>query len=89
MDKIDKIFGSGGKYQRLKKPLTAARVCEAARELADGRFAIISFKGGLLTVGVSNSSEAAELQMSSSQFIESVNEKLGDELVEKVRFKLV
>lgn len=68
--------------------MTAARVCEAARVVARGRFHVISFRDGLLTVGCQNSGEAANLQMESSQLIEEINDKIGETLVQKIRFKM-
>lgn len=89
MDKIDKFLDRSPKYKSLQKPLEAARVCDAARALANGRFAIVSFKNGLLTVGVANSMEAAEIQSESQKIVKTINEKLGQELVKRLRFKIV
>ncbi len=88
MDKIDKFLSTNSKYTRLQRPLAAARVCEAARLAAKGRFNIISFKDGLLTAGVENSNEAANLQMENDQIIKEINAKLDQELVKRLRFKI-
>lgn len=89
MDSIDKFLSTNSKYQRLSKPLTAARVCEAARVVAHDRFRVVSFREGLLTAGTENSSAAANLQMESTQIIANINKALREELVEKIRFKII
>jgi predicted nucleic acid-binding Zn ribbon protein len=95
--KIDRVGGMSNtsdflsrhsKYARLKKPLEASRVCETARALANGRFSVLSFVSGLLTLGVTSSAQAANLQIESTQIIGEVNEKLGEELVKSLRFKM-
>jgi len=89
MDKINQFLSNNAKYVKLSKPLTAAKVCDTAREVSDGRFKVISFKDGLLTLGVENSSAAANLQMESDQIIDIVNQKLTRNLVRKIRIKLI
>lgn len=88
MDHINKHFRQIPRYARLQKPLEAANVCSEARVLADGRFGVISFKTGLLTLSVSSSSAANNLQMEIYQIQKELNLKLGQELVEKVRIKI-
>jgi len=89
MDHINKHFRQIPRYARLQKPLEAANVCDAARALAHGHFGIISFKAGLLTLSVSSSSAANNLQMETYQIQKELNLKLGQELVEKIRIKIV
>ena len=88
IQKIGKIL-SAGSFGRYKKPLLAARVCDAARSISESRFEVISYKNGLLTLGVSSSAQAGNLQMESEDLVEKINQKLDDKLVEKIRFKLV
>lgn len=88
MKKIDEFIKHNPKYRKLQKPLQAAEVCEAARALAHGHYDVISFKGGLLTLGVSSSSQAANLQMESGKIISDINKKLGKEMVERIRFRI-
>lgn len=88
MEKIDRIINSRQNYKRLKKPLKAARVCGLAREIFKDIFEAISFKEGILTVGVSSSAEAANLHQESEEIIKRINQKLGEKAVEKIRFKI-
>lgn len=88
MEKIDRIINSRQNYKRLKKPLKAARVCGLAREIFKDIFEAISFKEGILTVGVSSSAEAASLHPKSEEIAEKINQKLGERTVEKIRFKI-
>lgn len=89
MDNIQNFLSHGSKYNKFSKPLQAAKVCDTARSLADGRFEVISFKDGLLTLGTSSSSQAANLQAESTQIIAQINQKLEQVLVRKLRFKIV
>ena len=88
MDNISKFISHNSKYQRLSGPLRAAQVCNTARALANDRFDVLSFKDGLLTLNAQSSSAAANLQIESQKIIKSVNDKLGQELVKKIRFKI-
>lgn len=73
---------------KLRKPLEAAEVCDTARSLAQGRFEVVSYKQGLLTLAVSNSSEAGNLQIESQKIIDDINTKIGQEKVKNIRFKI-
>lgn len=92
MKKISKIFSDNPRYRRLRKPLEAAAICDIAREISQGQyhaFSVISFRGGLLTVGVSSSAAAANLQAESSKIMAKINQKIGEDKVKRIRFKLV
>ena len=88
MKHIKNYFDHEPKYNKLRKPLEAAEVCDAARLLANGRFEVISFRQGLLTLSVSNSSQAANLQMETQKIIDKINTKIGQEKVREIRFKI-
>jgi hypothetical protein len=89
MDKINKLISHNPKYAKLKKPLQAAEVCKVARDLAMSRYDIVSFNAGLLTIGVTSSAQATEIQMQSGSIIRELNQKLGEELVKRVRYKII
>ncbi|MFA6493124.1 MAG: DciA family protein [Patescibacteria group bacterium] len=88
MKKVSDYFRDNPRYSRYKKPLEAANVCDTVRLLAHGRFEVVSFRSGLLTLSVSSSAAAANLSFESTQLISEINEKLGENKVEKVRFKI-
>jgi len=88
MKKLNEFLRHNPKYRALQKPLKAARICEVAREYSKGRFEVISFRAGLLTVGVSSSAEAANLQAESQKIIDEINQKIGENSVERLRFKI-
>ena len=88
MQKIDKFISHNSKYAALQKPLEAAGVCEKARAVAEGRFTVISFKQGLLTVGITSPAQAMNLQAESESIIENINRELGREAVTKLRYKI-
>ena len=89
MDKINKFLASNSKYTRLSGPLRAAQVCDNMRLLANDRFGVLSFKDGLLTLSVTSSSAAANLQSETQKLIEEINQKIDQKLVEKIRIKIV
>lgn len=89
LKKINKIMGDNPRFKRFQKPLEAANVCQAARALGKGRFEVISFRGGLLTLAVSSGAQASNLQAESETLISEINEKLGKKMVERVRFRVV
>ena len=89
MDNIKNFLDRHPKYRGLSKPLHAAKICEAARAQADGRFEVISYHDGLLTLGISSSAAAADIQAESTQIIAEINKKLGQELVKKLRTKII
>ena len=88
MKKIQHDFRHNPRYLKLQKPLEAANVCDAARGSAQGRFEVISYRQGLLTLAVSNSSEAGNLQMESQKIIDEINKKIGQDKVQNIRFKI-
>lgn len=88
MRRINKILTENPRYRRFQKPLEAARVCEAAREIARHRFGAVSFKNGLLTLSVQSTNQAANLQSEKYLIIEKINKKIGKRAVEKIRFKI-
>jgi len=88
MDKINKQFRHNPRYLKLRKPLEAARICGVALRLAQGRFEVISFKQGLLTLATKNSGEAANLQLESQKIIDEVNQKVGEDVVKNIRYKI-
>lgn len=89
VEDINKLLKSNSKFAKLAGPLRAAQVCDMARAAAHDRFAVVSFREGLLTLGAPNSSAANNLRLASPNIIEEINEKLGKEWVEKIRIKLV
>lgn len=87
--KINKLLSSNAQYKRYKKPLEAAAICDVARTCIKSRAEIISFNRGLLTVGVNSPFEAADLQMKSAEIIKDINAKIGQNKLERIRFKII
>ena len=88
MKKIGKFLDNNPRYKRLQKPLEAAEVCERARAISEGRFEVISFRNGLLTIACSSPAQAANLQTESQEIIDKINSKLGESKVKRMRFKI-
>jgi len=88
MKKISHFISHNPRYTRYKKPLEAAQVCQAARVVGEGRFGVISYRQGLLSLSVESPSQAANLSAESVKIISSINQKLGSKVVERLRFKV-
>ena len=72
----------------MQKPLEAAEICDTARVLAQGKYEVVSYKNGLLTLGCFSPMLAAELQSQTLEIIKKLNDKLKRTTVEKLRFKI-
>lgn len=88
MRKISQIFRDDPRYRRLQKPLEAARICDEARRVSRGRFEVISYRGGLLSLGVKSPGQAANLSAESEKIIIELNQKIGSDAVKRLRFKI-
>lgn len=75
-------YGLGMQYE-------ASLVCDAAKKVSDGRFEPVSFKDGALKVRVPNASRAHLVRLGQDQIISKVNQVLGEEKVEKIRFEIM
>jgi predicted nucleic acid-binding Zn ribbon protein len=82
-------LGGEGRYKRFQKPMQAARVCEAGNTCVSPRGRAVTFKDGLLTVELSSGASAANMQMESAGILECINKKLGQDLVKKLKYKIV
>jgi len=88
MEKIKNILvGSKSRYN-IAVEMNASRICYVAKEASDGVFEPISFKDGLLTIKAANSIVAQEIQLESTQIIKKINQKLGKNMVDRIRFKI-
>jgi len=76
------------KHFGLEKQAIAARVCAVAKDAAKGDFEIISFKNGTLKIRVESPAKAHLVRLSQNKIIAKINQKLGQELVKKIRFEI-
>lgn len=88
MKHIKYYLSNNPRYSRYKKPLEAAHVCDMARRQANGRFGVVSFRRGLLTLSVESPAAAANLNADSEKIIKELNKKIGHKAVERLRFKI-
>lgn len=89
MEDINKLINANSKFAKLAGPLRAAQVCDTARSLANGRFEVISFREGLLTLGVDSSAAANNLRFIEKDIIKEINSKLTKSYIEKIRIKMI
>lgn len=87
-NKVSKLLERKIKKKRTSNPLLCSAICYTALKVGDDLFKPISFKDGILSVSVSDSSSAQVVQLSQAQIIEKINQKLGQEIVKKIRIKV-
>jgi len=88
MEKIGKIITTHSVSKGISKELEASRICFYAKEASIGEFDVISFKGGVLTILAENPIVAQEIQMKSAETIKKINQKIGSDLVDRIRFEI-
>lgn len=87
-EKVDEIIDRRAKYYGLHDQIEAARICFEAKRLYTIQLEPISFKNGILTVSVKKSTEAQELQFKEKEVIKKLNQKIGQEVVKHLKFRL-
>ncbi len=95
MRKIGDLSKKAMKNKNLEKAAQAAFICNIAKNVLGDLFdplflknvKIISFKGECLYLLVSDSSCAQEIALRQKDIIETINEKVKNDIIKKVRFK--
>ncbi len=85
MDRIDKILMPVMAKKGLGGAAVAAQICFYASEYGKGSFVATSFSKGVLKLSCADSIDAGEVQMMSEEIITHVNEKIGREIVSRIR----
>lgn len=85
MEKINKLIMGTLAKKGLAGPAQSAQICFYATEWPVAQITPISFSKGLLKVSVSSSSESSELQMKESLLIDFINQKMGKNVVRRLR----
>lgn len=80
----------------IAREVKAAQVCQTFDQIleklnkkARGNVRATSYKDKILTVGVPSSAWTSEIQALNHIIIEEINNKLGEELVLRIRFKII
>lgn len=63
----------------------ASQICFYANELGKERFDAVSYSQGVLKLSVADSIDAGEVQMESEKIIDYCNNKIGRNLVKRIR----
>jgi len=85
MEKINKILTRSLAKKGLYGTARSAQICFYAEEWGKGRFRAVSYTKGVLKVSVSGSCAASELQMEEEKLTQYLNEKLGGEIVKRLK----
>ncbi len=88
MEPINKIINKRVNQLGLQKTLQAARIVAIANTLGNDRYEAICYSRNVLTVNCSNGLIAQELQCDHQQMIKSLNQKLGEPLVHRVKIQI-
>lgn len=66
---------------------TASMICFYALEVSEGLYQPLCFKNGILSVAVANPASASNIMLSQNAICEKINERIGTNLVKKIRIK--
>lgn len=86
--KINQLLPKQLHQKNLHNLAQAAYVCHLADQLAKGRYNAISFKNGVLTLGVKNNFEAIALQSEQMLIILEINKKLGQDSIKRLKYRI-
>lgn len=87
-NKIDKVLKKQLNKVSLGDSAQAAYVCYVANEVSAGKYQAISYRGGVLEIGVKNNIEAMQIQADKTNIMGEINCKLKNQKVEKLRYKI-
>lgn len=73
----------------IKKPALASYICFTANDLFSSEFTALSFDKGILTIQAGDHFQAQELRLNQTKILDKLNGKLGGQLVEKIRFRVL
>ena len=85
LDHINESLGKRLNQRSLAVTATAAFVCHVASEVSNGRFKVVSFKNGTLTLAASSSAAAQDLKFQQAELLEQINHKLNHTYITTVR----
>ena len=85
MDKVGKLLLKNMSKKGLGGAAVSSEICFYADKWGKARFQTISYTRGTLKLAVSNSSVAQDLDMEKEKLMDYVNQKVGREIVKKVR----
>ena len=85
LDHINESLGKRLNQRSLAVTATAAFVCHMANEVSNGRFKVVSFKNGTLTLAASSSAAAQDLKFQQAELLDQINQKLKTSLVKSLR----
>lgn len=85
--KLSKILPVRIAHYGLSKQATASQVCFIAAKFSNNRFEPVSFKNNTLVIKVNSPLASQELQADKEKIINQINQKLGQDLVKKLRFR--
>jgi hypothetical protein len=85
MDKISKILMPVMVKKGLGGAAVSSQICFYASEYGKGSFVATSFSKGVLKLSCADSIDAGEVQMMSEEIITHVNNKIGKNIVSRIR----
>lgn len=74
--------------RKLSHVLNAAMVVDLAGQVIGDQAKVISFKNGILKLNIPSSVAAVNLKMTQDQLIVKINQRLGQELVKKISYRV-
>ena len=88
MDKVGDHIWNRVRSMGLGRQASAAAVCAAASEVAEGGFVPVSFRAGTLKIRVPSSAASYRVKMRQKEIIYKINAKLEADAVKSIRFEI-
>jgi hypothetical protein len=93
-ERLGDILPSALNRLRVKKPVDAARVCEAVSEVLGEQWdhavpmRAVTYRGGIVTVAVTSSGWSHEVSITGDEIIKKANQKLGDGAIRTLKTRV-
>lgn len=84
MEKLGDIL----RYTKPSHQLTAALICARAQEIVGDKGRVVSCDKGALKIAVKDNYQAAAIAQNNIDLIERINQRLGREIVKRLRFTI-
>lgn len=89
LEPLSQSFASFTSRHELTKRLQATEIVRVANKVAAGRFKAVSFKNGILNVNIEDPSDRYLIASKIDALIGEINDQLGQQLISRIKFRLV
>lgn len=86
--KIDHLVKKQLNKVNLGRTAQSAYICRVAEDVLEGKYKIISYLQGVLTIAVKNNYQAMQIQAEKTAILKKINLKLGQQKITAIKFRL-